>query len=128
LIDGDHLVAVDRSVSSRGAAALIDSLLEGPTDEEATEGIRSALESADVVSSVDQQGRQMAIDLTPAFTETPPTEQRLALAQLTFTATEDPVVREVAFTLDGEAISVPRADGTTSDGPVRRADYRSLAP
>jgi Sporulation and spore germination len=128
LIDGELLLGVERTVSDGTAMTLIDSLLVGPTDAEAEDGIRSALVSDDVVSSTELRGRTLAIDLRAEFADAPPTEQRLALAQLTFTATEDPLVNSVAFTLEREAISVPRGDGTTSDGPVQRADYQTLAP
>jgi hypothetical protein len=128
LIDGELLRGVRRTVADGTAMTLIDSLLVGPTDPEVDDGIRSALVSDEVVSSTELRGRTLAIDLRAEFADAPPTEQRLALAQLTFTATEDPLVNSVAFTLEGEPISVPRGDGTTSDGPVRRADYEALAP
>jgi spore germination protein GerM len=82
--------------------------------------------SPDIVTSVEQSGGSVRVDLAPAFAEIPAPEQRLALAQLTYTLTGLPRVASVIFTLDGEETSVPRADGTASDGPVTREDYEPL--
>ena len=129
LIDGELLRGVLRTVADGTAMTLIDSLLVGPTDPEADDGIRSALVSDEVVSSTELRGRTLAIDLRAEFADArlrPNSASRWHNS--TFTATEDPLVNSVAFTLEGEPISVPRGDGTTSDGPVRRADYQALAP
>jgi hypothetical protein len=135
LVDGDHLAPVVRDVPGGDAPNLIDALLTGPTSDESSNGLRSALADADVVKSTELDGSTAVIDLAPGFPDTPPAEQRVALAQLTFTATEDPRVRAVSFTLDGDPISVPRSDGSSSDGagcawhgPVSRSDYATIAP
>jgi hypothetical protein len=126
LVDDDRLVPVHRAVSSGDASTLIDVLLRGPTEAESSDGVRSALVDVDDVNLIELSGTVATVDLAPRFTDAAPIEQRLALAQLTLTATEAPDVTTVRFSLDGQPISVPRADGTTSDGPVSRHDYASL--
>jgi hypothetical protein len=128
LVDGDRLIAAPRSLADDHAATLVESLLAGPSDLEEQRGIRSALVDANVVKSVELDGSTAVIDLAASFTDTPAAEQRIALAQLTFTATEDPEASAASFTLEGEPITVPRADGTSTDRPVSRADYATLAP
>ena len=84
--------------------------------------------SDEVVNSANRLGSTVAIDLAGPFTDATASEQRLALAQLTYAMTEIPGIDAVTFTLDGEPTSVPRADGSASDGPLRRADYQLLGP
>ena len=55
-------------------------------------------------------------------------DQLLALAQLVFTLTARPGIGQVRFTLRGEAIQVPRADGSLVATPVSRDDYSAVAP
>jgi hypothetical protein len=126
LVDGERLLATPRSLADDDATTLLDALLAGPTEQEEQRGIRSALVDPNVVKSVELDGRTAVIDLAASFTDTPPAEQRLALAQLTFTATEDPAVSATSFSLEGEPITVPRADGTSTEAPVSRADYATL--
>jgi hypothetical protein len=128
LVDGERLVAAPRSLNDDDATTLLDALLAGPTEQEEQRGIRSALVDPNVVKSVELHGGTAAIDLAASFTDTPAAEQRLALAQMTFTATEDPAVSATTYTLEGEPITVPRADGTSTEGPVSRADYAALVP
>jgi spore germination protein GerM len=55
-------------------------------------------------------------------------EQLLALGQLVFTLTDQPGIGGVEFSLEGEPVDVPLADGTTQDGPVSRDDLPEVAP
>jgi spore germination protein GerM len=126
LVEGDRLVPVNRAVPSTDASTMIDALLAGPTEAESSEGLHSALVDVDDVNLVETRGPVATVDLASGFTDAAPIEQRLAVAQLTLTATEAPDIATVRFTLDGSSISVPRADGTTSEGPVSRRDYVSL--
>jgi spore germination protein GerM len=126
LVQDEAVVPVTRRVDDEGASSIMSALLEGPNAKEQALGLRSALVSPDIVTSVEQSGGSVRVDLAPAFAEIPAPEQRLALAQLTYTLTGLPRVASVIFTLDGEETSVPRADGTASDGPVTREDYEPL--
>src|SRR5581483_8942546 len=106
LVDGDHLRAVHRPATS-DPAALVAALVQGPTADEGTTGLRTAV-------------------LGPAFTTVNVDQQILALGQLVFTLTSLPGVNRVRFQLDGETTKVTRADGSTVTGAVSRADYDSL--
>jgi hypothetical protein len=56
------------------------------------------------------------------------TQQRRAIAQLVFTATDVPGVSAVRFLADGEAISVPVEDRTADPGEtITTADFPELA-
>ena len=124
----EHLAGATRSVSAADPASVLAALVGGPTAEEEQSGLRSALVSDEVVNSANRLGSTVAIDLAGPFTDATASEQRLALAQLTYAMTEIPGIDAVTFTLDGEPTSMLRADGSASDGPLHRADYQLLGP
>jgi spore germination protein GerM len=55
-------------------------------------------------------------------------DQSLAIAQVVFTATQQPGVTGVRFEIDGKPIDVPTAAGVQVPGPVNRASYQTQAP
>ena len=54
--------------------------------------------------------------------------QTLAIAQVVFTATQQPGVTGVVFQIAGQPIGVPTASGARSPGPVDRTSYQPQAP
>jgi spore germination protein GerM len=54
--------------------------------------------------------------------------QTLAIAQVVFTATQQPGVTSVLFQIAGRPIGVPTASGATVPGPVDRTSYQPQAP
>lgn len=128
LVRDDRLVPTQRSVTELAPEDVIAALLAGPTPSEEATGLRSALEPGELVNSAERAGDHAHVDLAPAFTAGAAAEQRTALAQMTYTLTEIPGIEAVTFTLDGEPTNVPRADGSASNGPVRREDYQLLGP
>lgn len=128
LVRDDRLVPVERSVADLGPQEVMAALLAGPTPDEEASGLHSALEPGELVNSAQHTGDGARVDLAAAFTAGTAGEQRTALAQITYSLTEIPGISAVAFTLDGEPTNVPRADGSASNGPVRREDYELLGP
>jgi spore germination protein GerM len=124
----DQLAPMPRSVRQVEPARLLAALLAGPSSDEEAQGVRSAVTPDGSVGSVRGEAGIVDVDLGTDFTELATAEQRLALAQLVFTLTEAPTIEAVRFTLDGRPTSVPRGDGTASDGPLRRIDYQQVAP
>ena len=55
-------------------------------------------------------------------------DQTLAIAQVVFTATEQPGVTGVIFKIDNRPIEVPTASGAQVPGPVSRSSYQPQAP
>jgi spore germination protein GerM len=110
------------------AARAIASLLAGPTEEEAVGGLRTAINPTTQATVTRPAPDIVAIDLTPDFTVVPTPEQRLALAQLVFTATGIEGVRAVRFTIAGAPAGVPLPDGTVTSEPVDRNAFPALAP
>ena len=123
----DRLIGLERTVSTPvGVGRVLAALLAGPTDGEATLGVRSALTDLGVGDAAAAAG-VATIELTSEFAEAPTREQLLALGQLVYTATGLPDVEAVTFLIDGSPVEVPRADGSLSGRRVTRADYASLA-
>lgn len=111
------------------AEAAMRALLDGPTAQEQSGGIRTELPPAVSLLAVEVAGGTATVDLSGEFQEPAPPERiALRVAQVAWTLTGIPGVREVTFAIDGEAVSVTTDGGTTVDRPVRRADYASFAP
>lgn len=127
LVRDERLAAVRRDAVAPDAQGVLSLLALGPTQAETDEGLRSAL-VPDLAAIVDVGEGVVTIDLAAAFTELAPTEQRLALAQITFSVAQLPSISEVRFLVAGQAASVPRGDGSSTDRPVTPDDYQDFAP
>ncbi len=126
LIRSDGLVPVERSVSGPTGQELVALLAAGPSEAESANGLRSAINDEDVVGNVVVSAPVAGVDLSDRFGELPRGDQLLAVAQLVYTLTGIPEVKQLTFQLDGRPTAVPRADGSLSDLPVGREDYREL--
>lgn len=128
LLTEDRLVPVERTVpKSSELADLLEVVVAGPSEVEQSLGITSAI-PAGTVASVSSSRGIAEVDLTAAFGDVRSREQLLALGQIVYTLTGQPGIGGVRFTLEGEEIAVPLADGTLSDDPLSRDDFAALAP
>jgi spore germination protein GerM len=103
-------------------------LTAGPTKAEIATGVRSALPEETTFNAISLAKGTANIDLSSPFTGLSSTDQILALAQLVYTATAQPGIGLVRFTLQGATIAVPRGDGSLTSAPVSRDDYGAVAP
>jgi spore germination protein GerM len=71
-------------------------------------------------------GDTVTVDLTAALVEVGGQEQILAVAQIVLTATAVPDVARVRLLLEGQAVEIPRADGTLTSDTLRSTDYEAL--
>lgn len=128
-LKGGRLVAVARELPAPAAVdARLSALAAGPTTAEAAEGLSSAVSAPGSAPTGIISFGQMTINLTRSFEQLGTRNQVEALAQLVYTATAVPGIATVAFRIGDKPVAVPRDDNSTTDGPVRRQDYRSLAP
>lgn len=136
LDDGEsiRLHPVERRVPAPAQASLrIDALLDperAPTDEERQQGISTAIPSdARLMALPTQDGSVLEVSLSNDFYELRGNNFIRAVAQLVFTATEDPDVDSVRFVdEDGNQIAVQDGEGESHDEPVGREDYENLNP
>ena len=127
LINSDgFLVPVDRGVRDPVEITdVIQALLKGASDKEAAAGLRSAIpRSTELLSTrLNLQTRVLTVNLNGDLLEVAGQEQRLALAQVVYTATALGAVQSVLFQFDGEFTDVPDAKGAAKSTPLERRDY-----
>jgi len=125
-VANDRILPLERTLRSPVALDdVLGALLEGPTSGESLLGVRTVIVDEEPIASSVEDG-VATIELPEGLAEMTPKEQLLGLAQLVHVATELASVHAVRFSVDGEVVGVPRADGSTSDAPARRADYAAL--
>ncbi|MEY4230277.1 MAG: hypothetical protein RLZZ362_1126 [Actinomycetota bacterium] len=108
------------------ASVAIAELLAGPTEDEQSDGLRSAIPDAAVVVSVETSRGGATVELSSGFGDIPVADQVLAVGQLVLTLTDLRGVGRVSFVVDDEAVTVPLPTGETAPGAVVRDDYLLL--
>jgi hypothetical protein len=135
LVAGQHLVGVSRDVAvpttlPATLSEVIGALLEGPTAEESAFGLQSFLTGTKTQVSVTVAGPTATVNFStnPVLPQVVGPDQTLAIAQVVFTATEQPPITGVSFEIAGKPTPVPTASGAQVPGPVGRASYAPQAP
>lgn len=120
---GPEVLPVPRSAPERGVTAAIRALLDGPTAEEAEQGISSAVFDPAIVLSARATGGIATVELSPAFADVGTVVQLDVIVELVCTLTAQPGVGQVSFELRGLPVEVPRGDGSLTAEPVSRDDF-----
>ncbi len=126
LVQAEKLVKVNRTAQSDSLPDVLHLLVAGPREAELAAGLRTAINPETSLRSARVDGETAIVDLSAALVEVGGQEQILAVAQIVLTATTVPGVRAVRFLLEGEAVEVPRADGTLTSEALGPADYDDL--
>lgn len=130
-VAGTQVVPIDRLLLSPAAAPqVLAALAEGPPEGDVAAGLRSALPT-DFAAPVTVEGGIATVVLPATFiTDLPGGEQRLAIAQIVLTLTQQSGVGQVRFTSNNEPQAVPRGRGDLSDpgATVACDDYANLLP
>ena len=105
-------------------SAILTALLQGVTDAEANNGLRSNIPSGTKLLGVDGPNDDLVtVNLSGEILTVSRELQRLALAQVVYTVTGLPNVDRVLFEFDGKPTQVPgRGDELTAD-PLTRDDF-----
>jgi hypothetical protein len=98
----------------------------GPTEGEASLGVRNVLEGGDPVLEVRRTRDLVEVELSDEFVDLPANQQLLAVAQITCTLTSQPGIARVSFRLDERELEVPLQGGELVGRPVTRTDYADL--
>ena len=125
LVEGSRLVRVDRPARRRSLEDALTALL---TAGEARGSQRSAVPAGTVVERLARRGDLLSVELSLHFGQVRGRDQVLAVAQVVWTATEFPPVRQVDLLVGGRRLELPVEEGEVSSGPARRDDYRSVGP
>ena len=127
LVSNNALVAEFRPRNQTSTLdRLIRTLLQGPTDAEASRGISTAINTSPTLNRITIVNSIATIDLSKSFADIRPPDQVLAAAQVVMTAVSFPGVDAVQISLDGQPASLPLADGTVATQPLTYWDYASL--
>jgi spore germination protein GerM len=121
---GGLVRALRRVPAVRPPEQQLHDLLAGPTTDESTGGLSSALSTATGVTMTLNDGRA-TVDIGPRDVGLR-SDDVLAFGQIVCTLTSQLQVGTVAFTSGGVPLGVPRADGSLSDAPLTIADYVRL--
>ena len=128
LLDSEgRLVPALRTLPERkGPNHALRRLLAGPTVVEAEIGLSTAIPPGTEARATVISGDLVVVELAGSLVEASQADAVAAVAQLVFTVTEPEGVGRVLFRVDGEAVEIPRGDGTLTDEPVARTDYATL--
>ena len=119
---GEQLATAKRDV--REDAALDETvarLLDGPTREERSRGLRSSIPSGVALNSTSVNGNVATVDVSRAFTVGSRQSLQARLAQLVFTATQFEGVASVRIAVDGRLL--PRLGEVALDPPPGRRAF-----
>jgi germination protein M len=128
---GEVLTPAARTQEStpRVGTAALESLIAGPTEEEASRGLGTAIPAGTELLGLTVEDGVATADLTSAYESGGGSlSVRMRLAQVVFTLTQFPTVSGVAFELDGRPVSVFSGEGLILDEPLRRSDFEDLMP
>ncbi len=94
-------------------------LLDGPTAAESTAGFQSFLTGTSTGITATVVGGVATVDFLTDPIQVVGPDQTLAIAQVVYTATQQPGVTGVSFEIAGQAIEVPTASGAQVLRPGR---------
>lgn len=129
--DGERLAEVEREVTDADdPSERIGVVLSVPTEDEAQDGLTTSIPADTFLidTEFNAEDDELVVDLSDELFSIQGEEQAKAFAQIVYTVSEIEGIRQVRFLVDGEEIRARTAEGVETDGPVTRADYRSLAP
>ena len=129
----EKLVPVRRQVDETRAVgrAALNALFEGPTAEEsaASPPLTTSIPEGTILLGLDIADGLATVDLSREFETGGGSASMFGrLAQVVYTLTQFPTVKQVAFQLDGEPVTVFSGEGIVLDEPSDREDYEAFLP
>ncbi len=123
------LVPVSRNIQIPATLTeILGALLDGPTAAESESGYQTFLTGRQIRVSAKVSNGIATIDFSATPVQLVGANQTLAIAQVVFTATQQPGVTGVMFQIAGQPTDVPTASGAEVPGPVDRTSYGPQAP
>jgi germination protein M len=129
----EKLVPVRRQVDATRAVgrAALNALFDGPTAEEsaASPPLTTSVPDGTILLGLDIADGLATVDLSREFESGGGSASMFGrLAQVVYTLTQFPTVKQVAFQLDGEPVTVFSGEGIVLDEPSDREDYEAFLP
>jgi spore germination protein GerM len=123
------VVAVHRDVEIPATLSeILGALLDGPTEAESSAGLQTFLSATKVQVTATVSGGVATVNFSSNPVQVVGPNQTLAIAQVVYTATEQPGITGVIIQIAGQPISVPTASGADVSGAVDRSSYLPQAP
>lgn len=126
LLRDDRLVPVERRLGRDADLRDILASLAGVSDDEAALRLSTAVSGAEEIRDVETAGGIATVDFDASADQALTPDPLATIAQVVCTLTAQPGIGSVRFTVAGDAIDVPRQDGSLTDAPVARDDYAGL--
>jgi hypothetical protein len=124
-----HLTSVTREIQVPASLGeIVGALFDGPTAAESTAGLQTFLTGTSTGITATVVNGVATVDFHTDPIQVVGPDQTLAIAQVVYTATQQPGVTAVSFEIAGQGIQVPTASGVQVSRPVGRADYALQAP
>jgi hypothetical protein len=130
LRDG-RLSPVRRTIEATPAVAraALTELLDGPTDEETSSGLSTAIPAGTHLRDLSLADGVATVDLGGTFDDGGGSASMLGrVAQVVATLTRFPTVERVAFRIDGEPVTTLGGEGVAVDPPVDRTAIEGQTP
>lgn len=128
---GDRLFLTHRIVPETlsVARASVEALLEGPTAEEAGDGLTSSIPPGTRLLDIGIDGSTATVDLSGEYESGGGSASMFGrLAQVVFTVTQFASVEDVSLRIDGDTVEVFSSEGIVLDRPQTRDDYEGQMP
>jgi spore germination protein GerM len=126
LLRDDRLVVVERQLEPDAGLREVLVTLAATSDAESTAGLESAVSGSEEIAAVDIAGGIATVDFEATADQALTPDPLATIAQIVCTLTGQPGIGAVRFTVGGDAIDVPREDGSLTDTAVTRDDYRVM--
>lgn len=106
--------------------ALFRALVDGPTDAELNDGLRSLVPPTTEVLATELVGTRVVVDLSADFASIGGEAELLAVGQLALTATTFPGAQSLELLLEGTPTAIPLPGGALTSEPVTLREFSSL--
>jgi spore germination protein GerM len=115
------------TIVSQAEAALNALIADQPSSRPSTANLTNAIPSSVRIRGVSLDGNVLELDLSHIDSAVVAGNQKLAIAQMVFTATDLTGINAVSFSNDGQPLQVPLDSAISKAGaPIRRDDYHQL--
>jgi spore germination protein GerM len=124
--DDDRLTSRPRNVADFQPGTAIESLLTGVSAQDGA--VDTSIPGGTELLGTSENSGVLTVNLSGPIADLQGEELKRALAQITWTATEQAFgINRVKFQVEGDDLSVITDEGTVTD-PVNRGDFLSLQP
>ena len=127
--DGEAVVPVRLDARADDVLGGLEALFAGPTPAAKAVGYTSAIPAGSRVLNVDIDAGTATVDVSTEFgSGGGSSSMQLRVAQVVFTLTRDPAVKQVVFKMDGKPVTALGGEGLSLAEPQTRKDWESASP